>query len=163
MKVLVAFRATTAAPGFDSDNHNDRLGAGHHRMKQNASRQAVQEAADQLIAAFSNHDTEKYFAAFDEQATFLFHNLDRMLKSRAEYEALWQAWEDDDQFRVLGCRSSNGYLQLIGDVAIFTHDVSTDVSIQGRTETSRERETIVFARQGCGRWLGVHEHLSKRE
>jgi len=121
----------------------------------------VQEAADKLIAAFSSHDTENYFAAFDEQATFLFHNLDRMLKNRAEYEAVWKAWEDDDQFRVLACRSTNGYLQLIGDVAIFTHNVSTDVTIQGQKETSRERETIVFARQSSGHWLGVHEHLSK--
>jgi ketosteroid isomerase-like protein len=132
-------------------------------MKQNADRQAVQEAADQLIAAFSNHNREKYFAAFDEQATFMFHNLDRMLKSRAEYEAVWKAWEDEDQFRILACGSSNQHIQLIGEVAIFTHNVSTDVTIQGQKETSSERETIVFARQGSGRWLGVHEHLSKYE
>ena len=132
-------------------------------MKQNADRQAVQEAANQLIAAFSSHDREKYFAAFDEQATFMFHNLDRMLKSRAEYEAVWKAWEDEDQFRILACGSSNQHIQLIGEVAIFTHNVSTDVTIQGQKETSSERETIVFARQGSGRWLGVHEHLSKYE
>ena len=132
-------------------------------MHQNASRQTAQEAVDQLIAAFSSHDAERYFAAFDEQATFLFHNLDRMLKSRAEYKAVWKAWEDEDQFRVLACRSTNGHLQLIGDVAIFTHNVSTDVTIQGQEESSRERETIVLARQSSGRWLGVHEHLSKCE
>ena len=115
-------------------------------MNQNASRQTAQEAVDQLIAAFSSHDAERYFAAFDEQATFLFHNLDRMLKSRAEYEAVWKAWEDEDQFRVLACRSTNGHLQLIGDVAIFTHNVSTDVTIQG------QKRAAANAKQSF--WLG---------
>lgn len=61
---------------------------------------------------------------------------------------------------MLACRSTNRKVQLVGDVAIFTHAVETDVSIGGETVTNNERETIVFARNTAGRWLAVHEHLS---
>jgi len=65
----------------------------------------------------------------------------------------------EDQFKPLSCSSSDQRVQLLGQTAIFTHSVRTEVSIKGATSTLRERETIVFERRG-GRWLGVHEHLS---
>jgi ketosteroid isomerase-like protein len=122
--------------------------------------QSVLSAADRLVAAFGNHETEGYFSAFTEDASFIFHNLDRTLKNRAEYETEWQLWETRDAFRVLGCRSSDRMVQLVGDVAIFTHTVATDVSVAGEAITNLERETIAFRRNADGRWLAFHEHLS---
>ncbi len=120
----------------------------------------VLAAADALVGAFSQHDRDAYFDAFAPEATFLFYNLDRTLDGRAAYEAEWALWEERDGFRVLACRSTNRKVQFVGDVAIFTHAVETDVSVCGETVTNNERETIVFARNAAGRWLAVHEHLS---
>ena len=119
----------------------------------------VLAAAARLVDAFSRHDTHAYFAAFAEDASFIFHNLDRVLTSRDAYHALWQLWENRDGFRVLGCHSSDQRVQLAGDAAVFTHTVETETSIDGETITNRERETIVFRREG-GEWLAFHEHLS---
>ena len=121
---------------------------------------AVLDAADKLVSAFGRHDREAYFAAFAPEATFLFYNLDRPLDSRAAYEAEWALWETRDGFRVLDCRSTDRRVQMLGDVAVFTHSVETDVSAGGETVTNNERETIVFSRAPSGRWLAVHEHLS---
>jgi ketosteroid isomerase-like protein len=122
---------------------------------------AVLAAADSLVDAFSRHDREKYFAAFTKDATFIFHNLDRPLKSRAAYEAEWTLWEERDGFKVLSCRSSDRNLQVLGTVAIFSHAVETQAEFNGQAVTSQERETIVFEKQGDGAWLAVHEHLSR--
>lgn len=121
---------------------------------------AVLAAADALVEAFARHDRDAYFAAFAADATFVFHNLDRRLDCRAAYEAEWALWETRDGFRVTGCRSTDRKVQLVGDVAIFTHAVETDVSFAGEAVTSNERETIVFSRNPEGRWVAVHEHLS---
>ena len=120
----------------------------------------VLAAADRLVDAFSRHDTEAYFRAFAPEATFVFHNLDRRLENRAAYEAEWALWERRDGFRVRGCRSSDRHVQLLGDVAVFTHNVETDLTVGGEPVSSRERETIVFARNTAGAWHAVHEHLS---
>jgi ketosteroid isomerase-like protein len=122
---------------------------------------AVLAAADSLVGAFSRHDREKYFAAFSKDATFLFHNLDRPLRNRAAYEAEWALWETRDGFKVLSCRSTDQNLQMLGTVAIFTHNVETETEFGGEAVTSQERETIVFERQPDGSWLAVHEHLSR--
>ena len=124
--------------------------------------QAVLAAADRLVAAFGQHDTRAYFAAFSPQASFIFHNLDRRLADRAAYEAEWALWEKRDGFRVRGCRSSDRHVQMVGSVAVFTHSVATDLSVGGEDVTTEERETIVFQRQPDGQWLAVHEHLSAR-
>ncbi|QRM57285.1 nuclear transport factor 2 family protein [Sinorhizobium sp. BG8] len=121
---------------------------------------AVLAAADTLVSAFARHDRDAYFSAFATDATFVFHNLDRTLASRAEYEAEWRVWEERDGFRVLGCRSSERRVQLAGDAAIFTHAVETELSLGGEMLTNRERETIVFSRDEKGLWMAVHEHLS---
>lgn len=122
---------------------------------------AVLAAADSLIDAFARHDREKYFAAFAEDATFIFHNLDRPLRNRAAYEAEWALWETRDGFKVRACQSTDRNLQMLGAAAIFTHAVETELEFNGEPVNSRERETIVFEKQADGRWLAVHEHLSK--
>ncbi|WP_258036684.1 nuclear transport factor 2 family protein [Streptomyces sp. SM10] len=53
-------------------------------------------------------------------------------------------------------------MQPFGDTAVFSHDVETRVATHAGEETVHERETIVFARGGDGRWTAVHEHLSAR-
>jgi ketosteroid isomerase-like protein len=123
------------------------------------SEDGVLAAAARLVDAFSRHDTEAYFAAFAPDASFIFHNLDRVLTSRAAYHAEWQLWETRDGFRVLGCHSSDQTVQIAGDAAVFTHTVDTDVSFGGEPVTNRERETIVFRWQD-GAWIAFHEHLS---
>lgn len=119
----------------------------------------VLAAANRLVDAFSRHDTEAYFAAFAEDASFIFHNLDRVLSRREDYRDEWRLWEERDGFRVLGCRSSDQRVQIAGEVAVFTHKVETEVSVGGETMTNLERETIVFRRED-GQWIAFHEHLS---
>lgn len=114
-------------------------------------------AATALVRAFAAHDRDAYFAAFAPDATFLFHTTDRVLGSRAEYEAEWRAWEADG-FHVEGCETSDTAIRLLTpDVAVLTHAVRTRLA--GVPEPLAERETIVFRRERDGRWLGVHEHL----
>ena len=120
----------------------------------------VVRAAERIVDAYGAHDTERYFASFHPDATFLFYTSPRRLGSVAEFRAEWERWEREDGFRVLDCRSSDQHIQLLGDVAIFTHVVDSTIRTAGGEERSTERETIVFARQKDGRWLAVHEHLS---
>jgi len=118
----------------------------------------VLAAAASLVDAFGRHDVEAYFGAFRADATFVFHSHPEPLGSRAEYEELWRAWEEDG-FRVLSCASSEQRVQALGDVAVFTHRVATRVRAGGVEDRLDERETIVFVRDR-DRWLAVHEHLS---
>ena len=118
-------------------------------------------AADGLVAAFAQHDRVAYFSAFAPNATFIFHTLNRPLLSRAEYEAEWSLWEKRDGFRVRACRSSVRLVQVIGNVAVFTHRVDTELEFNGKPATADERETIVFQRESSGEWIAVHEHLSR--
>ena len=119
---------------------------------------AVQHAAKTLIAAFASNDTDAYFAAFAEDATFLFHTLPAPLLSRAAYRDVWTGWQADG-FAVLDCQSRNAYISLQGEVAIFMHDVDTHVRFGDEESRFSERETIVFRQDGA-RWLACHEHLS---
>jgi ketosteroid isomerase-like protein len=122
---------------------------------------AVLHAAAELVAAFGAHDTAAYFAAFAPEATFVFHTTPERLPDRGAYERLWRRWEQEDGFHVHGCESRDAAVQLLGDAAVFVHDVTTDLELGGARETVRERETIVFERRGSS-WLAVHEHLSPR-
>ena len=126
------------------------------------ARDEVLAAAAACVRAFGEHDTADYFAAFHPAATFVFHTTDRLLGSRQEYEAEWAAWEADG-FRVLSCVSSEQQVDVWGDVAVLTHRVRTEVrpAEDAGAEVQHERETIVFRREPDGRWLGVHEHLSR--
>ncbi|MBT2446577.1 nuclear transport factor 2 family protein [Streptomyces sp. ISL-43] len=122
----------------------------------------VRTAAAELLAAFAAHDTDRYFAAFAEDATFLFPTHHGLLATRAAYEAAWRAWELDG-FRVLGCRTDDTEVRVVADgLAVLTHRVHTRLAAKDAAdgEEVRERETVVFRRSPDGRWLVVHEHLS---
>ncbi|HMK92072.1 MAG TPA: nuclear transport factor 2 family protein [Thermoleophilia bacterium] len=121
----------------------------------------VLAAARYLVQVFGRHDTAAYFECFAPDATFIFHTAADRLGSRDEYQRLWRQWERQDEFRVLSCVSARPVVQDLGDVAVFSHDVTTVISTRTGTETLRERETIVFRRDGV-RWAAVHEHLSPR-
>ena len=125
-----------------------------------STREEVLDAAARVVAAFGSGDLDRYFASFVVDATFLFHSTDRVLTSTADYRAEWAEWERTDGFRVLECTSSEQLVQDLGDVAVFTHRVRTRVSSGGAEAELYERETIVFQRDGHGRWVAVHEHLS---
>jgi ketosteroid isomerase-like protein len=122
--------------------------------------EAVQAAADALVAAFAENRVDDYFAAFAPEATFLFHTAPGRLASAADYRDLWRRWVREDGFHVLGCTSSDPLVQVFGDTAVFSHHVETQVGTQTGTQTLHESETIVFSRRHSGRWLAVHEHLS---
>ena len=127
---------------------------------------SVLQAAAQLVEAFARNDREAYFAVFSVDASFVFHTLDQPLLSRAAYQALWDRWRSEDGFEVLSCTSNNAFVSLQGDVAIFIHDVATELRMQGERHFSQERETILFRKQEGrtqeqqGLWLACHEHLS---
>lgn len=130
------------------------------------STQAVLHAAAELVSAFARNDRAAYFGAFTADASFVFYTLPQPLLSRDAYQAVWDSWRADEGFEVLSCTSSNAFVSLQGDVAIFVHDVATELRMQGEQFFSQERETIVFKRQGSGTqqkqglWLACHEHLS---
>ena len=130
-----------------------------------SAREVLQAAAD-LVAAFARNDRAAYFGAFTVDASFVFYTLPQPLLSRDAYQALWDSWRRDEGFEVLSCTSSNAVVSLQGDVAIFIHDVATELRMNGEEFFSQERETIVFKRQGSrteqqeGPWLACHEHLS---
>lgn len=119
----------------------------------------VVRAAGVLVAAFGATDTDAYFAAFAEDATFVFHAEPHRLEDRAAYEALWHSWLDAGWW-VLECHSTDATVQVLGSVGVFSHDVRTTVRSPDGPETTQERETIVFARDGSGAVVAVHEHLS---
>ncbi|WP_460134838.1 YybH family protein [Pseudomonas sp. S1_E04] len=125
----------------------------------------VLKAAADLVAAFACNDRAAYFDAFTADASFVFYTLPQPLLSRDAYQALWDGWRRDEGFEVLSCTSSNAVVSLHGDMAIFMHDVATELRMNGESFSSQERETIVFTRQGSrteqqGLWLACHEHLS---
>lgn len=125
-----------------------------------STRDEVLAAAAAIVDDFGHHRTGEYFAGFAADATFLFYTHTARLDSRADYEALWSAWEADDGFRVHGCRSRDQHVQVMGEsAAVFTHYVESDIEFAGEVSTIRERETIVFERRN-GSWLAIHEHLS---
>jgi ketosteroid isomerase-like protein len=129
-----------------------------------SERDQVLKAAAELVSAFARNDREAYFGAFSFEASFVFYTLEQPLLSRDAYQALWDNWRREDGFEVLSCTSSNAFVSLQDDVAVFIHDVATELRMQGEQLFSQERETIVFKKQRFGeqqgRWLACHEHLS---
>ena len=123
-------------------------------------REQVLTAAIELVAAFARNDRDAYFGAFTADASFVFHTQPQPLLSRAAYQAEWDRWRHEDGFEVLSCTSSNAFVSLHGDVAVFIHDVATELRLQGELHFSQERETIVFRQEQQGLWLACHEHLS---
>lgn len=122
----------------------------------------VRQAVAALVAAFGEGRLEDYFGCFAPDATFVFYTTPVRLMSVDEYRALWARWVAEDGFRVVSCRTADTSVQPFGDIAVVTHSVETRVATNQGEDTLRERETIVMARGGDGRWLGVHEHLSPK-
>ncbi|ROM78340.1 DUF4440 domain-containing protein [Pseudomonas brassicacearum] len=126
----------------------------------------VLQAAAELVSAFARNDRDAYFGAFTTDASFVFYTLEQPLLSRDAYQALWDRWRSEDGFEVLSCTSSNAFVSLQGNVAVFIHDVATELRMQGERHFSQERETILFRKQEGreqeqqGLWLACHEHLS---
>lgn len=119
---------------------------------------AVAQAAAAIVDAFAATDTERYFAGFSPDATFVFHTERQRLDDRAAYERIWQEWLSAG-WRVVSCSSSDSLVQVFDGGAVFSHTVDTTVHTGDREESYRERETIVFALDG-DRLVAVHEHLS---
>jgi len=119
---------------------------------------AVATAAAAIVEAFAATDTERYFAGFSPDATFVFHTEPQRLDDRAAYERIWQEWLSAG-WRVVSCSSSDSLIQLFGGGAVFSHTVDTPVNTGDGEESYRERETIVFTLDG-DRLVAVHEHLS---
>lgn len=128
------------------------------------SREAVLAAASGIVDAFAATDGDRYFATFAPDATFVFHTEPERLPDRAAYERLWAGWVAGG-WRVVSCASSDPHVQSFPGGAVFTHSVETTVETGEGTESSRERETIVFRVEGATdaaapRLVAVHEHLS---
>ncbi|CAN1599756.1 YybH family protein [Pseudomonas mediterranea] len=129
-------------------------------------RDQVLKVAAELVSAFASNDRDGYFGAFTTDASFVFHTLEQPLLSRDAYQALWDRWRSEEGFEVLSCTSSNAFVSLQGDVAVFIHDVATELRMLGERHFSQERETILFRKQEGrtqeqqGLWLACHEHLS---
>ncbi|WAB81195.1 SgcJ/EcaC family oxidoreductase [Microcella daejeonensis] len=118
-------------------------------------------AVDAIVDAFRRTDGAAYFACFSVDATFVFPDQDARLDSRAAYERLWAEWVASG-WRVLDCTSTDAHVQVLGDAAVLSHTVRTRIATGEGEATAElhERETIVLHRQGDGRLLAVHEHLS---
>lgn len=123
------------------------------------SEAAVLAAADAIVAAFAATDTEAYFAAFDESASFVFHPEATRLNSRAEYEALWAEWLAAG-WRVTACSSSDRLVQTFPGGAVFSHTVATGVQTAEGPDSYVERESIIFRADESGALVAIHEHLS---
>ncbi len=121
--------------------------------------ESVTEAAAAIVAAFAATDMDAYFAAFAEDASFIFHPEDHRLNSRAEYEETWAGWLADG-WSVVSCDSSDPLVQSFPGGAVFSHTVDTTVETGDGRESYRERESIVFRHLGDGRLIAIHEHLS---
>lgn len=118
----------------------------------------VEAAAAAIVDAFGATDGERYFSAFADDASFVFHTEPSRLDSRAAYERLWRTWVESG-WRVVSCDSSERLVQPLAGGAVFSHTVDTTVETGEGRESYRERESIVFAVDG-DRLVAVHEHLS---
>ena len=121
--------------------------------------QGVLQQAAHLVSCFAQHDFDKYFECFADDAVFIFHTSNNVLRNKAEYQKEWKKWEQEWGFKVESCKSTNQLVQLFNDVAIFSHTVDTTLNSSDGKKSFTERETIVFQFQN-DKWIAVHEHLS---
>ncbi len=119
----------------------------------------VLAAADEIVAAFTATDTDRYFAGFSPDATFVFHPEAARLNSRSEYEALWAEWLAAG-WRVTSCVSTDRLVQPFPGGAVFSHTVATSIDSADGPDAYVERESIVFRTGADGRLIAIHEHLS---
>ncbi|WP_461173316.1 nuclear transport factor 2 family protein [Arthrobacter sp. Z1-9] len=119
----------------------------------------VLAAASAIVEAFAATDTDRYFALFAEDATFVFHSEPTALGSRSDYAELWQGWLASG-WRVVTCQSTNPLVTAFPGGAVFVHEVATTVETGEGQASYKERESIIFARIEDGSLVAVHEHLS---
>ena len=108
-----------------------------------SAHEVLQAAAD-LVSAFARNDRAAYFGAFTADASFVFYTLPQPLLSRDAYQAVWDSWRRDEGFEVLSCTSSNAVVSLQGDVAIFIHDVATELRMNGEQFFSQAPESVIM-------------------
>lgn len=121
--------------------------------------QEIDDAVAAIVDAFRSNDEERYFSGFAPECSFAFHTDREMLFGRDAWRSAWRELRESG-WRVVDCRSLRTHVQPIGrDGGVFLHELETTAEQDGRRETYRERETIVFERRD-GRLTAVHEHLS---
>jgi ketosteroid isomerase-like protein len=121
----------------------------------------VMDAAEALVTAFRATQTEQYFDSFAPDATFVFSTDGRTRLDRDQYRREWESWVAAG-WQVVDCRSDEQQVQVLGEVAVFTHRVATTTRVgHSDLDATLERETIVFVRGPAGRLLAAHEHLSE--
>ncbi|QIM18061.1 nuclear transport factor 2 family protein [Leucobacter coleopterorum] len=123
------------------------------------SEAAVLAAADNIIRAFADTDTEAYFAGFASDATFIFHPEAARLDSREAYEQLWSSWLEAG-WRVTACTSTDRLVQAFPGGAVFSHTVATSIDSNDGPDSYVERESIIFRADEDGSLTAIHEHLS---
>jgi uncharacterized protein (TIGR02246 family) len=121
---------------------------------------AVREAYERLMNAFADGDPDGYFGCFHEDASFLFPG-EPIMEPRSTYRSAWDRWEQEG-VRFTDVVTEDVRVRVFGDTAVVTHRIASTVEAGGQTTVERERESIVFAR-AAGRWLAVHEHLSRAD
>lgn len=119
----------------------------------------VLAAADAIIEAFAETDTDAYFAGFAANASFIFHPEATRLNSRAEYEELWASWLAAN-WRVTNCTSTDRLVQTFPGGAVFSHTVATAIESDDGADAYIERESIIFRVTEAGGLIAIHEHLS---
>jgi hypothetical protein len=122
----------------------------------------VRAAAERLMEAFSTGTRTATSAASIRMPRSLFHGVEP-IGSRDEYRALVRTWKDEHGFQVLSPTSHDPDVRVFDDTAILTHGVTTVQMWDGEESNLHERGSIVFQRQGEGRWLAIHEYLSADE
>lgn len=121
--------------------------------------QEITDAAAVIVDAFRSNDEERYFSGVAPECSFAFHTDREVLVGRDAWRSAWRELRAAG-WRVVDCRSLSTHVQPIGrDGGVFLHELETTAEQDGRRETYRERETIVFERRD-GRLTAVHEHLS---
>ena len=110
-------------------------------------------------AAFARNDAEAYFAAFSEDASFIFHNWPQPLR-RARPKVVG-ALATRGRLRSAGVRIQQYLRQPARRPGDLQPRCRHRLRLQGTESLNRERETILFRlEQQEGRWLACHEHLS---
>jgi hypothetical protein len=82
--------------------------------------------------------------------------------SLAEHRAAWDAWVETMGHLPVPASVETQVLslRLLGDTAVLVHSIVSRAQTDAGEEAQRAIETIVFARQADGPWLGVHQHFS---
>jgi uncharacterized protein (TIGR02246 family) len=128
---------------------------------QSAKSMAVRDVRgtyERLMNAFASGDSEEYFACFHQDASFLFPG-QPLLEPRSTYHSTWSSWRSDG-IRSTDVVADDVRVRVFGDASVVMHRVATTVDTGGETTVDHERESIIFV-WAAGRWLAVHEHLSR--